>query len=37
MSSENLTLIAGGLVLFAVNMFFSESIATRIARFFGRL
>jgi hypothetical protein len=37
MSSENLTLVACGIALFAINVFFSESLATRIAKFFGRL
>jgi hypothetical protein len=37
MSSENLTLVAVGLALFALNVFFSESLAFRLAKFFTRI
>jgi hypothetical protein len=37
MSSENLGLVAVGVALFAINAFLGAPIASRIARFFGRV
>ena len=37
MSSENLGLVAVGVTLFAINAFLGAPIASRIARFFGRV
>ncbi len=37
MSSENLGLVALGVTLFAINAFLGAPIASRIARFFGKV